>query len=117
VSHLIAEVESTLFFSAARAKGLSETQAITKHALKYIFADILSLFPPVFTQLVTGSILVEILFSIDGLGSLFLSAIIYRDITLVCILTLLFSVFLIFSRMIADSLSLYFDPRLRKLGH
>ena len=98
----------------ARALGLSDWSVVVKHALRGAVLPIVSFTGPAAAALLTGSIIVETIFSWPGLGQLTYSAVQNRDFPLLEGLFLLFSAAVIFSNLAADLLLGYLDPRVKE---
>ncbi len=101
------------FIRLARAKGLSEGRVIMKHALRNALIPVLSVLGPMFAVLLTGTLVVEKIFAIPGLGSEFLISITNRDYPLVMGTTLLFGFVLIIANTLVDIGYAVVDPRIR----
>ncbi len=101
------------YMRMAKAKGLSATQILVHHALKNSLLPLLGASAPLIMGLLSGSFLVEILFAIPGLGSLFVEALASRDVTLILGMTLFEGALLIFLSMLSDVATTVIDPRLR----
>ena len=97
----------------ARAKGLSETQVIYKHALRNAINPLITLFGYSFSDLLSGAALLEIIINWPGLGSLMLAAVQSQDVFLVMGSMLMGGVMLIIGNMLADILLVLSDPRVR----
>lgn len=98
----------------AKAKGLSSLHVLVRHALKNSLVPFLSYLPPLCVGLLSGSFLIEVLFAIPGMGSLFVQALESRDINLILGLTLFYGSILILLSELVDVLILKIDPRIRK---
>lgn len=101
------------YIKTARAKGLSDHAVIRKHALKNSLLPLITVFSAVFPSIIGGSVIIESIFTIPGMGLETVKAIISKDypvviaiITLSCLLTML-------SYLIADILYAWADPRIR----
>lgn len=92
------------YIRTAKAKGLSDHLIFLKHALKNAISPILTLFGPLAASLITGSFIVETLFSIPGLGKHFVTAVIDRDYFLVMGITLFYGSLIILLNWIVDLL-------------
>lgn len=101
------------FIKAARAKGLSEYRVIVRHALKGGLLPVVSFLGPAIAGLITGSFVVETIFSIPGLGRLFVTAAFNRDYTLIMGTVLLYSTIIIFCNMLVDIALVMLNPKLR----
>lgn len=101
------------YIKTARAKGLSDKAIIRKHALKNSLLPLITVFSAVFPSIIGGSVIIESIFTIPGMGQETVKAIIAKDypvviavITLSCLLTML-------SYLLADILYAWADPRIR----
>lgn len=107
------EVLSQPYIRTARAKGLTEFQVVTRHALKNAIAPVVSYMGPAAAAVLTGSVVVEKIFAIPGLGSHFVNAALNRDYTLVMGTVLLYSLLLVLFNLAVDIIYFFLDPRLR----
>ncbi|WP_413290632.1 ABC transporter permease [Bdellovibrio sp. HCB337] len=101
------------FIRTAKAKGLSRWQILVNHAYKNSLMPILSMSGPLIVGLISGSFLVEILFSIPGLGQQFVESLNLRDYPVVMGLVLVYGISLIVMTNVFDACALWVDPRLR----
>ena len=97
----------------ARAMGLSDFSVIIKHALRGALLPIISYAGPAAAQLITGSIIVETIFQIPGVGRDFIDSALNRDYTLVMGTVIMIAVFTIIFNFIVDLLYAVVDPRVR----
>lgn len=109
----ILEVMNKPFITTLRAKGLSETKIVLKHALKNAAIPLLTIALPMFTGIMTGSIFVEKLFRIPGLGKYFVSSITTRDYPLMMTLILMVALMLGITYLITDILYAWVEPRMK----
>src|SRR5688500_5116915 len=100
------------YVTTARAKGLSERTVIVKHALRNALNPMITLFGYTLGALVSGSFIVEIIFSWPGLGRITLDAILQQDQYLVMGAVLMPSMVLVVGNLIADLLLAIADPRI-----
>ena len=107
------DVLDSEYIKLARLKGLSETRVIWKHALKNAAIAPLSLFGTILVNLVTGSVVVETIFSWPGIGLLALDAMGARDYQVVQAVALLSAAIFIFMNLLVDLLYGVLDPRVR----
>lgn len=98
---------------AVQAKGLDEMTILYKHVFYNSLLPILTIMGPLFAMLITGSFVVEFIYSIPGMGKYFITAFINRDYFLVSGTTLVFSAILLISNLIIDILMYSIDPRLK----
>lgn len=97
----------------ARALGLSDYAIVVRHALRGAILPIVSYAGPAAAALLTGSIIVETIFAIPGVGRYFVDAALNRDYTLVMGTVVVIAVFTIFFNFIVDILYALIDPRVR----
>lgn len=97
----------------ARALGLSGFSVVVKHALRSAVLPIVSYAGPAAAGLLTGSIIVETIFAIPGVGRYFVDAALNRDYTLVMGTVVVVAVFVIIFNLIVDLLYAWIDPRVR----
>jgi oligopeptide transport system permease protein len=97
----------------ARALGLSDYSIIIRHALRGALLPIVSYAGPAAAGLVTGSIIVETIFSVPGIGRYFVDAALNRDYTLVMGTVVVIALFTIVFNLIVDILYAAIDPRVR----
>ncbi len=99
------------FVRTARAKGLPETTVIWKHVFRNSLIPVITLFSYIFPAAVTGSFVVEQIFSIPGMGKVALDAIVARDYPVVFADTLLVTVMTLIGMLVGDILYAVVDPR------
>jgi peptide/nickel transport system permease protein len=109
----ILEVLSEDYILTAKAKGMSHWQVMRKHALKNAMLPIVTLIALNLGFTVSGAIYIETVFSYDGLGKLFQTALVKQDYPLLQGAFLLLAVSVIVANMLADVLYTYLDPRVR----
>jgi oligopeptide transport system permease protein len=97
----------------ARALGLSDYSVIVRHALRGALLPIISYSGPAAAALLTGSIIVESIFAIPGVGRYFVEAALNRDYTLVMGTVVVIAIFTIIFNLIVDILYAVVDPRVR----
>jgi peptide/nickel transport system permease protein len=101
------------YIRSARAKGLSERVVVVRHALKNALIPVITIVTLSFAETLAGTVVTEAIFSIPGLGSLMLNAIVWRDFLLVQGITLVVALIFIFTNLVADLLYGIVDPRIR----
>jgi oligopeptide transport system permease protein len=101
------------FIRTARAKGLPERIVICKHALRGALLPVFSFLGPAAAGLITGSFVVETIFSIPGLGRFFVSAAFNRDYTMIMGTVVFYAVIIISLNTAVDIGMAYLNPRLR----
>lgn len=97
----------------ARAMGLSDYSIVIRHALRGALLPIISYAGPAAAGLITGSIIVESIFAIPGVGRYFVEAALNRDYTLVMGTVVIIAIFIILFNLIVDILYAIIDPRVR----
>jgi len=105
------EVLSQDFVRTARAKGLSETAVIGKHALKLGVLPVVSYLGPATARILMGSIVVESIFGVPGVGRYLVNAAFNRDYTLVMGVVLFYAAFLMVLNLVVDVAYTWLDPR------
>jgi oligopeptide transport system permease protein len=106
-------VLSSEFITTARAKGLSETTVLWKHAFPLAALPVISYSGPMLADLFTGSFVVENIFQIPGIGVFMVNSSLARDYTLVVGLVILYASMLLVLNLIVDGLYAFIDPRVR----
>ena len=101
------------YMRTARAKGVSQFMILFKHALRNAILPVITYVGPMLASLMTGSFVVEKIFSVPGLGRDFVSAITNRDYTLIMGTTILLSSMVIVANVIVDILYKIIDPRIK----
>ena len=100
------------YIRTARAKGVGPLRILYKHARNATLLPVVSYLGPAVADLVTGSIVVEKIFAIPGLGRYFVESAFSRDYTTVLGTVLFYAVLLIFANMVVDVLYRFLDPRI-----
>ena len=101
------------YVRTAWAKGLSERVVVVKHILKNALIPVVTTLGPEFAFLVTGSVIVETVFNIPGIGRSFVLAIDSRDYPMILGTTVLFSVVIAVANLLVDVAYVFIDPRVR----
>jgi peptide/nickel transport system permease protein len=101
------------YIRTARAKGLPEVVVIAKHAFRNVMIPVVTVIGVIFSVLISGSVVVESVFSVPGIGSLLGSAVLRRDYPMIQGGLLLVASALLALNLIVDVLYAYFDPRVR----
>jgi oligopeptide transport system permease protein len=107
------EVFTSPFIRTARAKGLPTRTVILRHALRPVLTPLVSFLGPAFAGVLTGSIIIESVFGLPGIGRYFLVGALNRDYTLVVGITVLYGVLIIVFNLLADLCYAWLDPRVR----
>ncbi len=107
----VLDVMASDYIRTARAKGLTEPAVVLKHALKNSIYPIVSVLGPLLAGLVTGSFVIEFIFSIPGMGSFFITAVTNRDYPLIMGVTLVYAVLIVLANIAVDLIYVWLDPR------
>jgi oligopeptide transport system permease protein len=107
------EVIGQDFIRTARAKGLREATVVLRHALPGAILPVVTYLGPASAAVLTGSVVVETIFSIPGIGRYFVSSALNRDYTMVLGTVVFYSVLLLLFNLIVDVLYAYLDPRVQ----
>lgn len=120
VSYLARQMRSSLlevmgqdYIRTARAKGLSETKVIFKHALRNALIPVITVLGPTIANLLTGSFVVEQIFAIPGLGVHFVNSVSQRDYTTIMGVTVFYAAFLLAMVFLVDIFYCLIDPRIK----
>ncbi len=108
----ILEVLRSDYVRTARAKGLKESTVIGKHVLKGALLPIVSYLGPAFSGIITGSIVVETIFLVPGVGKIFVQSALNRDYTLIMGEVIVYSLILIVMNFVVDIVYGFLDPRI-----
>lgn len=102
------------FVKVCKAKGLTDTQIMTKHVIKNTLLPVFAYLGQLSANILVGSFIVEKIFSVPGLGQWFVRSVMNRDYTVIMGLTVFYSVLLLVMVFFFDLLSLWLDPRVRR---
>ncbi|MCR5606367.1 MAG: oligopeptide ABC transporter permease OppB [Treponema sp.] len=108
----VLEVLRSDYVRTARAKGLHPTVVLIKHVLKGALLPIVTYLGPAFAGIVTGSVVVEQIFLVPGIGNHFVKSALNRDYTLILGTVIVYSFILIIMNFIVDVLYGFLDPRI-----
>lgn len=101
------------YVRTARAKGLSESKVILKHALRNSLIPVITLLGPLCAFVLTGTFVIEYIFAIPGMGKYFIDAVTNRDYPLIMGVTMVFGFALVMANLIVDFCYALVDPRIR----
>ena len=107
------EVLRSNYVRTARAKGLPEHRIVGKHALRAAILPLVSYLGPACAGLLTGSLVVEKIFNLPGLGKFFVISALQRDYTVVMGMVIFYAALILVLNLIADLLYAVLDPRVR----
>ena len=100
------------YIRTARAKGLHNSKVIFKHALKNSMGPVITYAGPMMAYILTGSMVVENIFSVPGLGRLFVNSMLRTDYMMIMGVTIFLAVIMVLMNFIADVLYKVMDPRI-----
>jgi oligopeptide transport system permease protein len=100
------------YIRTAKAKGMKNSAIIFKHAMKGAMLPIVSYLGPAFAGIITGSVVVEQVFRIPGLGKFFVQSSFNRDYTLIVGVVIVYSVILVIMNFFVDIIYSLLDPRI-----
>lgn len=109
----MAEARDHAHVRTARAKGLSPVRIIVGHMLPVACLPMISYLAPAFAGLLTGSVVVEQVFDLPGIGNYFINGALNRDYTLVMGVTIVYALAILILNLFADLLYGWMDPRIR----
>jgi ABC-type dipeptide/oligopeptide/nickel transport system permease component len=101
------------YIRTARAKGLTERVVTVRHALRNALIPVITILGPLFAYLVTGTIIIEMIFGIPGMGRFFVTSITNRDYPVIMGTILLYAVVLVLTNLLVDLTYAFLDPRIR----
>jgi len=107
------EALNSNYVRTARAKGLPEFTIVFKHAIRAAVLPLVSYLGPAFAGLMTGSLVVERIFGLPGLGKFFVNSALQRDYTVVMGMVIFFAALILLLNLLADVLYAVLDPRVR----
>lgn len=107
------EVMRSNYIRTARAKGLGEARILLRHATPAAILPVVSYLGPAIVGVITGSVVIETVFSLPGVGASFIEGAMTRDYTRVMGAVILYGSLIIFLNLLADILYAILDPRVR----
>lgn len=107
------EVLRSNYVRTARAKGLPEHRIVTRHALRGAILPLVSYLGPACAGVITGSLIIEQIFQLPGIGQFFVIGALQRDYTVVMGVVILYATLIIVLNLVADLLLALLDPRVR----
>jgi peptide/nickel transport system permease protein len=112
----LVEVLHAEYVRTARAKGLREHAVVLGHALKNAMIPLITILGPQIPNLITGTLFVEVIFRVPGLGKFFVTSIALRDYPMIMATMLLVAMLWSFTYLASDLLYMAVDPRVRLFG-
>jgi oligopeptide transport system permease protein len=110
------EVMGQDYITLAKAKGLSGLAVILKHVLRNAMIPMVTVMAPLTIYIITGSLVVEQIFAVPGIGEQFVQSIVVNDYSMILGTTIFFSVLFILALLIQDIMYGIIDPRIRVSG-
>lgn len=107
------EVLNSNFVRTARAKGLRERLVVVRHALKGAMMPVVSYLGPATAAVMTGSVVIETIFGVPGIGTYFVNAALNRDYPLVMGVVIVYAVLIMLLNLVVDLLYAVLDPKVR----
>lgn len=107
------DVLSQDFLKTAKAKGLSGRVVILRHAVRNAMLPVITILGPLTINIVTGTLIIEQIFAIPGLGKYFVNSIVVNDYTVIMGITIFYSLFLVTAIFLVDIAYGLVDPRIR----
>jgi oligopeptide transport system permease protein len=107
------EVTRKDYIRTAHSKGLRDGAVVTRHMIRNALIPVVTILGPTLAFLVTGSFIIETIFSVPGVGRYYISAISTRDYSLLMAMTMLYAFAVAFLNVVVDVLYAYIDPRIR----
>ncbi len=107
------EVLNSNFIRTARAKGLPARRVIFRHAMKPAMLPVISYLGPTFVGMITGSVVVDVIFSTGGIGQFMVNAALNRDYPVIMAITVLTGALTILFSLLADIAYAWIDPKIR----
>ena len=107
------EVMKQDYMILAKSKGTDRVMIIVRHALKNALIPVVTYAGPLLATLLTGSFVIETLFSVPGIGAEFVTSVSNRDYTMIMALTIFYGTFIIICNIVTDLITAVLDPRIR----
>lgn len=101
------------YIRTARAKGVPQLKVIFLHGLRNALIPVITYVGPMIASILTGSMVVESIFGIGGLGSKFVSGITNRDYTMIMATTIFLAVIMVVANLLTDIVYKLVDPRIK----
>lgn len=101
------------YIRTARAKGLPEARILWKHLLRNSILPVVNYMAPATASILTGTLVVEKIFNIPGMGRYFIESVFQRDFPLALGVIIVYSLFLLFLNLLADIIQTIVDPRIQ----
>ena len=109
----LSEVLTSEYLLLARTKGLTKRQAVVRHALRNAMVPILPMILGEFISIMSGSLIIEKIFSIPGVGALFLNSVVLRDYNFYLALAMFYTLISLVGTIVVDLSYGFIDPRIK----
>jgi len=107
------EVTRKDYVRTAQSKGLKERTVVIVHMIRNALIPVITILGPIMAFLITGSFIIETMFSIPGIGKYYVTSISQRDYGVIMAMTMLYAAAIAVMNLIVDVLYAYIDPRIR----
>jgi ABC-type dipeptide/oligopeptide/nickel transport system permease component len=105
------------YIRMARAKGLSRSRVVLKHALRNSLIPLVTVSGPLLGYLITGSFVIENIFAVPGVARFYVASVLARDYTVVLGLTVMLALLIVFVNLVVDVAHRMLDPRLQDAAY
>lgn len=109
----LVEVMKQDYMVLAKSKGTAQLKIILRHAFRNALIPVVTYAGPLLATMLTGSFVIETLFSVPGIGAEFVTSVSNRDYTMIMALTIFYGTFIIVCNIVADLITAVLDPRIR----
>jgi oligopeptide transport system permease protein len=107
------EVTRRDYVRTAHSKGLGRRTVVIVHMIRNALIPVVTILGPILAFLITGSFVIEYIFSVPGIGRAYVTSISYRDYSMIMAMTMFYAVVIVFLNLAVDVLYAYIDPRIR----
>lgn len=107
------EINGQDYILTAKSKGISKLQIVFKHLIRNAIMPVITILGPLFAAIITGSIVVEKIFAVAGLGEYYVNTILSQDYPMIMGITIFYAVLIIASMLLVDIAYSFIDPRLK----
>jgi oligopeptide transport system permease protein len=101
------------YIRTAQSKGIVGRSVVSRHMIRNALIPVVTILGPTLAFLVTGSFIIETIFTVPGIGRFYVSAISTRDYSLLMAMTMIYAFSVAFLNVVVDVLYGYIDPRIR----
>jgi oligopeptide transport system permease protein len=107
------EVTRRDYVRTAHSKGLGRRTVVIVHMIRNALIPVVTILGPILAFLITGSFIIEYIFSVPGIGRAYVTSISYRDYGMIMAMTMFYAVVIVVLNLVVDVLYAYIDPRIR----